>query len=107
MCVVGNKKMAIWDDLNMESPLVIYDKTITKEDNHNLVDNFIAYKTACVDGGISIPRVPKTPPLQIECQHFISCIEENKAPQTDGYSGYQVVKILEAATESLQKRVKT
>ena len=52
MCVVGNKKMAIWDDLNMESPLVIYDKTITKEDNHNLVDNFIAYKTACVDGGM-------------------------------------------------------
>jgi predicted dehydrogenase len=49
-------------------------------------------------------NVDETEPLQRVCEHFIDCIEFDKKPVSDGTSGWRVVKVLEAAQESLKKR---
>ena len=53
-------------------------------------------------GDITVPYVRFTEPLRLECSHFLECILEHKRPQTDGYEGLAVVKIIEAAQRSLK-----
>ncbi len=100
--VVGSNKMAIWNDLDMHSPIKIYDKRIG--DPVEIPDTFHAYKTIVLDGGVFIPRIEHNQPLQAECEHFIDCIETGTDPQSDGYSGLRVVAALEAATASMNNR---
>lgn len=97
---VGSRKMAIWNDLDLQNPIQIYDKRV--EEPSEIPDTFHAYKTAVVDGGVYIPHIEQNKPLQTECQHFIECIEQGCQPQSDGYSGLRVVQALEAATASIK-----
>ena len=107
--VVGNRKMAIWDDLDIKTPLKVYNKSvkIPNPDNADFPDTFLAYKTTCVDGGVETPEVKMAPPLQMECDHFLDSIDKELNPDTDGYSAFRVVKVLEATTESLKAEGKT
>jgi predicted dehydrogenase len=50
------------------------------------------------------PRLDATEALQIEAQHFVDCIENNKKPETDGTDGLRLVRIVEAAEKSLRAR---
>lgn len=100
LTVVGSKKMAVWDDLELQRPIQIYDGHV--EEAEELTDTFIEYKTRVVDSGVYIPPVRLNQPLQAECEHFIECIEQGRRPLSDGYSGLQVVLILEAATASMR-----
>jgi len=98
--VVGSKKMALWDDLDLRAPIQIYDKHIA--DPADLPDTYIAYKTQVVDGGASSPVVQLNQPLRAECEHFLDCIEHGRRPQSDGYSGLRVVLAAEAAAASMR-----
>ncbi len=98
--VVGNQRMAIWDDLDLEAPIRIFNKTVVLPDG--VLDTFVAHKTAVVDGGVTIPKVALNAPLQAECEHFLDCIESGATPRSDGVSGLRVVLALEAATESMR-----
>ena len=98
--VVGSKKMAVWDDLDLRYPIQIYDKRIAEPSTLN--DTFLAYKTQVVDGGVYMPTLQINQPLQTECEHFIECIEQGLCPGSDGYSGLRVVLALEAATMSMK-----
>ncbi len=100
--VVGSKKMAVWDDLNLSEPIHIYDKRIAALDE--IPDTFMDYKTKVVEGGVYIPHIRQNQPLQTECEHFIECIELGLKPISGGYSGLRVVLALEAATASMKKR---
>jgi len=99
---VGSKKMAIWNDLDPQRPIQIYDKRV--EEPSEIPDTFDSYKTAVVDGGVYIPHIDQNQPLQAECEHFIECIEKGEQPQSDGYSGLRVVQALEAATTSMKNQ---
>ncbi len=99
--IVGTQKMAVWSDLDLQSPIRIYDKRIDLPEL--LPDTYHAYKTAVVDGGVHIPRVDTNQPLQAECDHFIECVQNGEEPFSDGYDGLRVVSALEAATASLQR----
>jgi predicted dehydrogenase len=55
-------------------------------------------------GDIYTPRIQEYEPLRRECEHFLECIREGKAPKSDGYSGLRVVSILEAANQSIKNR---
>lgn len=101
---VGSKKMAIWNDLDLQNPIHIYDKRV--EWPAEIPDTFHAYKTTVVDGGVYIPHIQHNQPLLAECEHFIECIERECLPQSDGYSGLRVVLALEAATVSMQNQSK-
>jgi UDP-2-acetamido-3-amino-2,3-dideoxy-glucuronate N-acetyltransferase len=103
LTVVGSKKMAVFDDMEPEHKLRIYNKGVV--DNHDTIllsSGILPLRSE----EVFIPQVDLAEPLFLECQHFVHCIEERQQPLTDGRSGYQVVRILEAAEESLRNHGK-
>ena len=92
LTVVGSNKMAVFDDMEPEYKLQIYDKGI--------VSNTLLTRS----GEIIFPRVELAEPLLLEGQEFIKCMKERKQPLSDAKQGLEVVKALEAADKSMQKR---
>jgi predicted dehydrogenase len=96
--VVGSKKMAVYNDIENESKIKIYDKGVDSPEYTNGFGEFHCnYRT----GDITIPNIRFTEPLRQECQHFIDCIVNHTEPCSGGHDGLDVVKILEAAQHSL------
>ena len=98
--VGGEKKMVVWNDLVADEKLRVYDrgvKTTTQEGIHKLLVNYRS-------GDMWAPRLEQVEALQQEMKYFVECIETGKDPFNDGRAGLRVVKMLEAATESLAKR---
>ncbi|MBF0624028.1 MAG: Gfo/Idh/MocA family oxidoreductase [Magnetococcales bacterium] len=99
--VVGSRKMVLWDDLDLQSPLRIFDKRVAFKHPKELEGTFLEHKTMVVDGGMTIPTVAGNQPLLAECHHFLDCLDHAAVPQSDGVSGLRVVLALEAAMASL------
>lgn len=89
--VVGDKRMATFDDMEAERKVTIYDKGFDEKSN-----SYVARA-----GEIRSPLVPSTEPLAIECRHFIECVREGRAPRSDGESGLRVVRVLEGLQAEL------
>lgn len=96
MTLVGSEKMIVYDDVDPEAKLKIYDKGVYKRG-----DAFGEFQLRVRSGDLYIPRIDLTEPLKYECAHFLECVRENKTPRTDGENGLRVVRVLEAAQESL------
>ena len=97
MTVAGDKKMVIYDDLDGAEKIKIADRG-AELDLSNRQMRF-GYRM----GDIVIPRLDTTEALAQECSHFVDCILEHRNPRTDGNSGTQVVRVLEAADKSIKK----
>ncbi|HLZ41957.1 MAG TPA: Gfo/Idh/MocA family oxidoreductase [Candidatus Sulfotelmatobacter sp.] len=93
LAVIGDKRMAVFDDVERERKLTLFSHRI---------DWFDRMPVAVKDGGEAIP-LDKSEPLKNECEHFLSCVAERTAPKTDGRNGIQVLEILEACEQSLRK----
>ncbi len=89
--VVGAKRMATFDDMEVERKVTIYDKGFDEKSN-----SYIARA-----GEIRSPLVPKTEPLALECRHFIECVRDGVRPRSDGESGLRVVRVLEGLQAEL------
>jgi len=96
--VVGSRKMIVYNDVENEQKLKIYDKGIDAPD---YTDGFGEFQLNYRSGDIVIPRIRMTEPLRQECQHFLDCITDNKQPRSSGEDGLSVVKILEVAQHSM------
>ncbi len=97
----GSSKMIVYDDLEPSEKVKVYDKGITvNDDPDSRRQILIGYRT----GDMWAPQIPMTEALREEAQHFVTCIEKRQRPQTDGQAGLQVVRILEAASESMAQR---
>ena len=94
--VVGSKKMATFDDMDVERKLTIYDKGF--DEDFSSYGEYIARS-----GEITSPRVPNEEPLRIECRHFIDCVRDGSVPRSDGASGLRVVRVLEQLQHSLDE----
>ncbi len=94
--VVGSKKMATFDDMELERKLTVYDKGFDQD-----ASSYGEYITR--SGDIYSPRIPNQEPLRLECQHFIDRIRDGKAPRSDGESGLRVVRVLEELQRSLDE----
>lgn len=92
LAVVGDRKMAVFDDTEPERKLVIYSHRI---DWQNRIP--IAQK----DTGEAVP-LPKAEPLRSECEHFLDCVRKRSRPRTDGESALRVLQVLETCEESLK-----
>ena len=92
--VVGSKRMATFDDMELERKLTIYDKGFDQS-----ADSYGEYITRA--GEIRCPRVPNSEPLRLECEHFIQCIRDGLTPLSDGESGLRVVRVLEGLQQAL------
>lgn len=99
--VVVSKKMAVFDDVEPLEKIRIYDKAA---EVLPYTDTFADFQISYRYGDVVIPHIPFVEPLRVECQHFVDCVMNGMEPQTNGWTGYKVVKILEAAEQSLLKR---
>lgn len=103
LTLVGSKKMVVYDDVNTDAKIQIMDKGVTRVANGaESFSSFGEFQLLLRAGDVLIPKIPATEPLKIECQHFADCIISNERPLTDGIHGKQVVRILEAAQESMR-----
>ncbi|MBI4786367.1 MAG: Gfo/Idh/MocA family oxidoreductase [Chloroflexi bacterium] len=96
MTIVGSEKMIVYDDVDAEAKLRIYDKGVYKHGSA-----FGESQLKIHSGDIYIPKIDMSEPLRNECAHFIECVRDNKCPRTDGENGLRVVRVLEAAQASL------
>jgi predicted dehydrogenase len=98
----GTQKMIVYDDLEPSEKVKIYDKGITlnNSSSESVYQMLIGYRT----GDMWAPQIDITEALRTEGLHFLSCIEKGERPITDGEAGLQIVKILEAATQSMKKQ---
>ena len=86
--VVGSRRMATFDDMDIERKVTVYDKGFDEDSG-----SYGEYITRSRD--IWSPHVPNREPLRIECEHFVECVREGKTPLSDGASGLRVVRVLE------------
>lgn len=98
----GEKKMVVWNDLEADEKIKIYDKGVEVTTGEGVYDLLVSYRS----GDMWSPRVEQTEALAREAQYFIDCIRKNERPFNDGIAGLRVVKILEAADQSLKERGK-
>jgi predicted dehydrogenase len=86
--VVGSKRMATFDDMDIERKVTVYDKGFDED-----TASYGEYITRA--GDIWSPRIANREPLRIECEHFVECVREGRTPLSDGESGLRVVRVLE------------
>jgi len=96
--VVGNKKMAVFDDTQPSEKIWIFDKGVDTKQDYNTYGEYLSLRV----GDILIPKIESTEPLKVECQHFIDCVQNRKTPRSDGRDGLRVLKVLDAAQKSLK-----
>jgi len=97
--IVGTKKMLVYDDIESQEKIKIYDKGV---DVPPYYDTYADFQFSYRYGDIYSPRIQDYEPLKKECDHFLGCIQKGMCPLSDGYSGLRVVSILEAASKSLK-----
>lgn len=95
--VVGDRKMAVYNDVSLAEKIRVYDKGVESP----VTDNFVDFQLSYRHGEITIPYIPWQEPLRLECEHFIQCVREGMVPRSDGLQGLAVVAVLEAANQSL------
>ena len=101
--VVGEERMATWDDMNLLEPLRVYDKSVsvdTAEPNTSHTDFILSTR----DGDVHIPKVRGQEPLAGECAHFVECVLDGAAPVNDAMSARDFVAQLCAADRSIEAR---
>jgi len=98
LTVVGDKKMAVFDDASSAEKIWIYDKGVDTKLDYNTYGEYLNLRF----GDILIPQIPSTEPLKTECQHFIDCIKNRTTPRSDGRDGLRVSQVLDAAQRSLK-----
>ena len=99
MTLVGSKKMLVYDDIETNEKIKIFDKCIKVPPYY---DTFAEFHFSYRYGDIYSPRIEEYEPLERECSHFIECVQNNTSPISDGYDGLKVVTILEAANASIK-----
>jgi predicted dehydrogenase len=96
LTVIGSDKMAVFDDMETERKVTVYDKgPVPRTETYG---EYIQVRS----GDIHIPKIPGDEPLRLVCEHFVSCVAEGRRPLADGEAGVTVVEVLEAMTESLR-----
>lgn len=98
----GEKKMVVWNDLDPDEKLKVYDKGVEMTSGNGVYELLVSYRS----GDMWAPRIDQAEALRTETKYFIDCISRNERPFNDGIAGLRVVKILEAADKSLKERGK-
>jgi predicted dehydrogenase len=96
----GEKKMLVWNDLEADEKVKIYDKGVDIASGQGVYDLLVSYRS----GDMWAPKIDQAEALSSEARYFIECIDKQQAPFNDGASGLRVVKLLAAAEQSLRGR---
>jgi predicted dehydrogenase len=98
--VGGSKKMILYDDMEISEKVKVYDRGVDIDGTENIHQTLIAYRL----GDMWAPKLDQTEALSLVTSEFIDCIQTGRRPRTDGISGLNVVKILEASEMSIKRR---
>ncbi len=101
MVLVGAEKMLVYDDMNSEAHIQIYDKRVEKEFVRTGA-TFADFTTLVRAGDLVVPSIRLREPLAAEIAHFVECVRDGKRPLTDGRHGANVIAVLEAMSRSMK-----
>jgi predicted dehydrogenase len=96
----GEKKMLVWNDLEADEKIKVYDRGVQMSSGEAVYQQLVSYRT----GDMWSPNIEQIEALKMEATYFIDCIKNNKKPFNDGHAGLRIVRMLEAADESLRHR---
>ena len=97
----GSRRMIVFDDLEASEKIKVYDRGISvNPSQENVYQMLVGYRA----GDMWAPQLGITEALHTEATHFVSCIAQKQVPRTDGHAGLRVVRLLEAATESMAQQ---
>ncbi len=102
MIVGGDKKMLVFDDMENFEKIKVYDSGVEFKTQESIHEALVQYRI----GDMFSPKINQTEALALGAREFIDAINENRKPLTDGVDGLNVVRILEASSESLKNRGK-
>ncbi|MBF0479518.1 MAG: Gfo/Idh/MocA family oxidoreductase [Candidatus Omnitrophica bacterium] len=101
--IVGDKKMLVWDDLDSECPVKIYDKHVEKTDT--FYETYGEFQLLSKVGSIMIPKINLNEPLKAQAQYFIECMSKDNPPsKADAQKAADVVKTLIAIQKSMDAK---
>jgi len=96
----GQKKMVVWNDLVADEKIRVYDKGVQITSGDGIRDLLVSYRT----GDMWAPQLEPMEALHTEMNYFADCVLNGKTPFNDGHAGLRIVRMLEAAEESIRKR---
>jgi len=96
----GLKKMLVWNDLDPDEKIKVYDKGVEVTTKNGVYNLLVSYRS----GDMWAPQLEQGEALRLLAETFIGCIGNGKTPINDGMAGLRVVRILEAANKSLKKK---
>ncbi|MEJ2171007.1 MAG: Gfo/Idh/MocA family oxidoreductase [Desulfobacterales bacterium] len=100
---VGSKKMLVYNDIEVQEKIKIYDKGVEAPPYY---DTYAEFQFSYRYGDIYIPKLDEYEPLRYQLTHFLECVQNNMVPRSDGYCGLKVVSALEAAEKSIKSNGK-
>jgi len=98
MTIVGSKGMIVYDDVSTQEKVKVFDAMVERPPHY---DTFAEFHYSYHNGDVLVPYIRQEEPLKAECQHFLDCVKNGETPLTSGEKGLEVVRILEAASRSL------
>lgn len=101
MTIVGSKRMIVYDDIAPQEKIKVFDARVERPPHY---DTFAEFHYAYHYGDIYCPYIRQDEPLKTECQHFLDCIKAGTESLTSGKAGLEVVRILEASSQSLRNK---
>jgi predicted dehydrogenase len=96
----GEKKMLVWNDLEADEKIKVYDKGVERSSGCNAYDLRVSYRA----GDVWVPRVEQVEALKLETQYFVECVLKGETPINDGNAGLRVVQMLEAIDRSMSQK---
>jgi predicted dehydrogenase len=96
----GEKRMLVWNDLEADEKVKIYDKGVQITSKEGVYDLLVSYRS----GDMWAPQLEQVEALRQELTYFVECVSTGQEPFNNGIAGLRVVRMLEAATESLNQR---
>jgi predicted dehydrogenase len=99
----GEKKMLVWNDLEADEKIKIYDKGVDVKSRENEYNLRVSYRS----GDMWAPRVEQLEALRVETSYFVECVRKGETPFNDGEAGLRVVRMLEACDRSLKSEGET
>ena len=96
----GKNKMLVWNDLEADEKIKVYDKGVNITNGQGVYDLLVSYRS----GDVWAPKCDQAEALKVELDYFVDCILRDRTPLNDGHAGLRVVKLLGAADQSLKQR---
>ena len=96
----GEKRMVVWNDLEADEKVKVYDKGVKINSPEGVYELLVSYRC----GDMWAPQLEAGEALYSELSYFADCVSNGKAPFNDGRAGLRIVRMLEAASQSIAKR---